>query len=194
MATVTVEAALGFQPLPQPPVIRFIHALAGQVFFPLALTIAVCTSDAWIRMPKQAASNKWLSSLTRITPFVVFAQIVLRTLFRHGALGLGPHLLGAFMAIAFVMGLAFPVISRPEFDALQAAARTFLTIACIQILLGFALFTMEAMEADPEYTILVTMIHTAIATVTLAATATMAVLIRRACLSPKSETVLASFD
>ena len=190
-AAIAIQAVLGLQPLPQPPVIRIAHALVGQLFFPLVLTMAVGTSNLWARLPTETARSQWLWSLTKIAPFVVFGQVVLGTLFRHGALGVGPHILGAFVAVICITGMGLPVVSRPELVVLHTPTRIFLAIAAVQVLLGFALFMMEIVDADPGFTILITMIHSAIATLTLAGTASMAVLIRRACLFPRPEAVLA---
>jgi heme A synthase len=184
LAIVALQTVLGFQPLPQPPAVRVLHTLAGQLFFPLTLAMAVCTSEAWGGTQKRTQSSSWLWSLSRIAPFVVFAQVVLGALFRHGALGLGPHLLGAFVMVFFVLGLGLPVITRAEYRDLHTAARVFLTVAHVQVLLGLTLFIMQIMEAAPEYEILFTIIHAAMATLTLAATTTLAALIRHASYLP----------
>ena len=179
LGAVGVQAIIGMQPLPQPPALRIVHAIVAQLFFPMTCVLAVCTSPNWGTPPKPAEAGAFLTFLTRCTPAVVLAQVALGTLFRHGALGVGPHLLGAFLAAFFILGLALPVIYRPEHSSLHLAARCFLTIASVQVFLGLALFSMESMDVAPSAVILVTIIHAATGALTLAATVVAAVLIRR---------------
>jgi len=185
VAGVAVEAVLGFQPLPQAPAVRIAHAFIAQLFFPLTVTIAALTSQAWKPHPAPMDGAGILQLAAKLTPFVVLAQVVLGTLFRHGALGVGLHLIGAFVVVLFMLGMALPVIYGPEYRALQIAAKLFLAIASVQVFLGLALFTMQSMDLDPAAMILLTMIHAAVAALTLAATIMLALLIRRDVCAPK---------
>ena len=115
----------------------------------------------------------------KITPFVVLGQVALGTLFRHGALGIGLHLIGAFLVALFMLAMALPVVYGPEYRALQLAAKLFLGAASVQVFLGLALFSMQSMDVDPAAMIMVTMVHAAMAALTLSATVMLAVLIRR---------------
>jgi len=179
LAAVAVEAALGFLPLPQAPAVRIAHAFIAQLFFPLTVTIAAITSSAWKPHPSPMEGAGVLQLAARLTPFAVLAQVALGTLFRHGALGIGLHLIGAFLVVLFMLGMALPVIYGPEYRALQVAAKLFLAIASVQVFLGLALFSMQSMDVDPAAMILITMIHAAVAALTLAATVMLALLIRR---------------
>jgi heme A synthase len=183
LAAVAGQALLGLQPLPQPPAVRIAHAFVAQIFFPLTIVIALCTSAGWEKLSKPVETGAFLRLFTGCTPVLVLAQVVLGTLFRHGALGVGPHLIGAFVFASSILCLALPVIYRPEHHSLHLAARCFLAIASAQVFLGLALFSMQSMNLDPPVVILVTMIHAAIGALTLAATVTMAVLIRRSILA-----------
>src|SRR5579871_3703111 len=190
LAALGVQAIIGLQPLPQPPALRIVHAIVAQLFFPMACVLAVCTSAGWGTPPKPVESGAFLTVLTGCTPAVVLAQVALGTLFRHGALGVGPHLIGAFLVAFFILGLALPVIYRAEHSSLHLAARCFLTIASVQVFLGLALFSMQSMNVDPSAVILMTIIHATTGALTLAATVVMAVLIRRSIrVATKSATV-----
>lgn len=180
VAAVAAQAIIGFQPLPQPPALRIVHTIVGQLFFPLVLSLAICTSPSSNKPAGAVNSGAMLRFLTGCTPVVVLAQVALGTLFRHGAMGVGPHLVGAFFAAFFVLGLALPVMYRPEHSAQQTAARCFLAIASLQVFLGLALFSMVSMDVDPSSVILVMIIHGGTGALTLAATVVMAVLIRHA--------------
>jgi len=179
LAMVAVEAGLGVLPLPQAPAVRIAHASIAQLLFPLTVAMAALTSIRWKPRPAPMDGAGVLLLCARITPFVVLGQVILGTLFRHGALGVGLHLIGAFLVMLFMLGLALPVIYGPPFPALQLAAKLFLAAASVQVFLGMALFSMQSMDVDPAVMIVVTMTHAAVAALTLAATIMLAVLIRR---------------
>ncbi len=179
LAAVVLQAVVGFQPLPQSPAARIAHAGMAQLFFPATMVIAICTSRAWNKPPKRTEGGRPLQMLANSAPIVVLAQVALGTLFRHGAIGVGPHLFGAFVIAFFILGLTLSVIYRPEHSSLHLAARALLTIASAQVFVGLALLSMQSMDVDPPVVILMTMIHAATGALTLAATVTMAVLIRR---------------
>jgi heme A synthase len=189
LAVVAVEAALGFLPLPQPPAVRIAHAFLAQLFFPLTVAIAALSSTGWKPHPAPMEAAGPLLLCARITPIVVLAQVALGTLFRHGALGIGPHLIGAFLVALFMLAMALPVIYGPEYRGLQLAAKMFLTAASVQVFLGLALFSMQSMDVDPAAMIVVTMVHAGVAGLTLAATIMLAVLIRRDVVRVKDRSV-----
>jgi hypothetical protein len=179
LGLVVVEAGLGLLPLPQAPAVRIAHACIAQLLFPLMVAIAALTSIRWKPHPAPMEGRGVLLLCARVTPVVVLGQVVLGALFRHGAFGVGPHLIGAFVVVLFMLGMALPVIYGPPYPALQLAAKLFLTAASVQVFLGMALFSMQSMDVDPAVMIVVTMTHAAVAALTLAATVMLAVLIRR---------------
>jgi heme A synthase len=179
LGAVIVQAILGLQPLPQAPAVRIVHAFVAQLFFSMTVAMAVCTSRYWESTPKQAEGPSWLLVFCRIVPVLVLLQVALGTLFRHGALGLWPHLLGAFIVTLFILALALPGMYQANHISLRPASTVLLIAITIQVFAGFTLLTMESMDADPVATILTTMIHAASGAITLAATVITAVLIRR---------------
>jgi hypothetical protein len=184
IAAVAFEAVVGLQPLPQPPALRITHAATAELLFSAIVVIAVCTG--WAEPPKRAEGSSFLRFLGNAAPIVVLAQVALGTLFRHGVLGVGPHLIGAFVIAFFILGVTLSVIYKPEHSELHLAARSLLTIASVQVFVGLTLFSMQSMDVDPGLVILVTMIHAATGALTLAATVVMAILIRRHVYVPDS--------
>lgn len=185
LAAVTFQAAVGFQTLPQAPAVRITHAAIAQLFFSATVFLAVCTSSTRREPVKRREGSSTLRILAASAPVVVLAQVALGTLFRHGALGIGPHLIGAFVIAFFILGVTMMVIYKPEHSSLHLPARGLLTIAAVQVFVGLALFSMQSMDVDPAAVILVTMIHGATGALTLAATVLMAALIRRAVYVPR---------
>jgi hypothetical protein len=178
-AAVAVQAWLGLQPIPQPPAVRVAHAFLAQLVFPATVLIAAGTTERRRKATREIERSSGLRLIAVATPVVVLAQVVLGTLFRHGVLEVMPHLLGAFPTVSLILGLALPVIYWPEQHSLHLAARLLVTVAAVQVFLGMALFSMQAMDVDPPVMILVTMVHAATAALTLTATIVLAVLIYR---------------
>jgi heme A synthase len=190
LAAVAVQTILGLQPLPQPPAVRIAHAFAAQLLFPVTVAIAFYTSTAWRKLPKPVDCAPFLRLLAYGTPVVVLAQVALGTLFRHGAVGVGPHLIGAFVVAMVMLGLALPIIYGPESSPLRPVAQLILTVASVQVFLGLALFSIQLMDVDPQVIILVTMIHAADGALTLTGTVMMAAEMHRSSLSSQKSALV----
>lgn len=105
-------------------------------------------------------------------------QVVLGVAFRHGVMGVAPHILWAFV-VAIILVPTLAATLSIEHAGLRQVGITFAVVACAQILLGFSLFIMQAVDADPTLLIVVTAVHATAGAFTLAATVVMALLIRR---------------
>ena len=180
LAIVIVETLLGFITVPQPPAVRFAHASLAQLFFATATAIAVFTSSAGAQVPIIAGGRPSLRILAMITAAIVLGQAALGVAFRHGIIDVIPHVLGALVVAIFVAALAMVLLYRPENEPLRPAGVTLLIITAAQFFIGLALFSMGlAPDIDPEAVIVVTMVHAAVAALTLAATVVAVVLILR---------------
>lgn len=173
-----VQDVMGIEADPLQASVRIFHALLAQLFFSATVAIAVFTSASWDCAPEPAGKAPQLRFLAMAAPVVVMLQIVLGTAFRHGVMGLGPHLLWALFVGIFLIPVIAAIFAtgRPE---LRSAGVALGVIVAVQILLGFTVFTMQAVEADPTVLIVATSIHAAIGSFTLAATVTVAILVRR---------------
>jgi heme A synthase len=169
LAAVTIESLLGLQTAPQSPAVRIGHAFLAQLIFSATAAITVFTSRGWKERPEPVDAPP-LRSLAKIAPALVLVQVSLGVAFRHGAMGVGLHILGAFVVALLVLGLSMSVINRPEHGGLHAAAKLLLIITSVQVFLGLTLFSIGPLDIDPLVTILVTMVHTAVGALTLAMT------------------------
>jgi heme a synthase len=179
-----VECLLGLPPLPQPPALRITHALLAQIFFSSTVALAVFTSPGWQRAAKPVVDASSLRTLAKLAPILALLQASLGVAHRHGAMDVLPHILGALVVVVFILIVTMSVIYKPQHEALRTAAVTLLIITCVQLFLGFALFTMGSLDIDPLVVIVVTMIHTTTAALTLAATVVMAALVWRGVRGP----------
>jgi heme A synthase len=180
LAIAIAETLLGFITVPQPPAVRFTHAFLAQLFFAATVAIAVFTSRAGAQISIVAGGRRSLRILAAITAALVLGQAALGVAFRHGIIDAIPHVLGALVVAIFVAALAMPLLYRPENEPLRPAGATLLSITGVQVFIGLALYSMGlASDIDPEAVIVVTMIHAAVAALTLAATLVTAVPILR---------------
>jgi hypothetical protein len=107
-------------------------------------------------------------------------QGALGVTFRHGVISMMPHVLGALAVAVIVLVLAMTVMYGLEHPVLHSAAVAMLIVTAVQMLLGFLLFSIAfVLQTDPVIVICASMIHTAAAAVTLAATVVMVLLIWR---------------
>ena len=173
--------ALQSDPIPAP--VRLAHTLIGQLFFSTTVVIAVLTSKNWnqstkpVDKPVENASR--LRFLTSTTAALVLLQVSLGAAFRHGVIEGLPHILGA-LVVAVFLGPAMAVVFRTGDPALRSAGIALTMAACLQILLGFTLLTMEAFDdIDPVAVIVATTAHVALGACTLAAAVVTAILVRR---------------
>ncbi len=174
--------ALESDPLPVP--VRIAHSLLGQLFFSATVAIAVFTSRSWNQVPKPMLDGSRLRFLATTTAALVLLQVTLGAAFRHGVTGGLPHILGA-LVVAVFLGPAMTAILRTETPEVRSAAIALIMLTTVQLLLGFALLTMQSFDdIDPLVVIIATTAHVAIGAFTLAAAAITAILIRRATAKP----------
>ena len=108
---------------------------------------------------------------------LVLAQAALGVAFRHGVLDVTLHVLGALIVVIFVVALALSVLYRAGHEPLRPAGVTLLIITALQVFLGLVLFSITFADIDPGIVIILTIVHTATAALTLAATMVTAVLV-----------------
>jgi heme A synthase len=181
LAVVTAEGLLGFITGPQPPAVRFAHALLAQLFFATTVVVAAFTSRAGAQVPMAPGPRGSLRILAMITAFLVLAQTALGVAFRHGIIDVIPHVLGALVVTIFVAAFAMLAIYRHENEPLRSAGATLLIITGVQFFLGLTLYAIGLdADIDPEAVIVVTIVHAAAAALTLAATAVAVALVLRA--------------
>ena len=169
---------VAFESAPLPLLVRIAHSFLGQLFFLATVAIAVVTSESWNQIGGPVEDASRVRFLATTTAALVLLQVILGTAFRHGVIGVLPHILGA-LVVAVCLGPALATILRTENHAVRSAAIALIMLATVQILLGFALLTIESLDTDPRVVIIITTVHVVVGACTLAAATTTAILIRR---------------
>jgi hypothetical protein len=178
-----VQDLVAFESNPIPAPVRVAHALLGELFFSAVVVVAVFTSKNWSQDPKDGEklveNAPRLRFLTTTTASLVLLQITLGAAFRHRVIEGLPHILGALVVAVFLC-LAMAVVFRTEHAKLRSAGIALTMAGCIQILLGFALLTMQSFDdLDPLVVIIATTAHLILGALTLAAAVVTAILVRQ---------------
>jgi heme a synthase len=185
LAAVIVQGLLGGLTvlLLLPPAVSVSHACLAQLFFSTTVAIAVFTSRSWHEEREMVNDygSPPLRSLVIAGPVLVLAQIALGASFRHGAIGVMAHVVGAMVvALALLILGAFVLHQFPEHPTLRPAAVTMLAITLVQVALGIEAYWTRLQALDkPLPMVIATVAHVATGALTMASTVVLAILVRR---------------
>jgi cytochrome c oxidase assembly protein subunit 15 len=188
--TVICQAILGGLTvlLFQPPAVSTAHATVAQTFFCIAVAIALFTGRKWVEEQPRVEFDPRrpsLFTLTLLSIFVLYVQLILGGMFRHHGMSWWPHVLNAII-VAFV--LAWTVIRAlavySQIDAVRRPAILVLALLITQLCLGFAAFLTRVAwgrdAAQPELPMVVsTVAHVAVGALLLATTVVLAIQVWR---------------
>ncbi len=188
--TVIAQATLGGLTvlLFQPPWISTAHATVAQTFFCIAVSIALFTGRKWVEEQTRVefdTRRPALFTLTLLSIFVLYVQLILGGMFRHHGMSWWPHVANAVI-VAFVLAwTAIRAISAySKIDAVRRPAIVMLSLLITQLCLGFAAFLTRVAwgrsAAQPELPMVVsTVMHVAVGAILLATTVVLAIQVRR---------------
>src|SRR6266850_1349908 len=171
-----------------PPIVSSAHAAMAQTFFCIAVSIAVFTGRGWVEEhPRVEVDQRHpsLFTLTLLSIFVLYAQLILGAMFRHNGLSWWPHVVNAGVVAIVLSWTSIRAISvYPHIDAVRRPAITMLSLMVGQLCLGFLAFITRVMwgrdAAQPELPMIVsTVIHVAVGALLLATTVILAIQVWR---------------
>ena len=171
-----------------PPAVSSAHAALAQTFLCIAVAIALFTGQRWVEeQPRVEVDQRRpsLFTLTLLSIFVLYVQLLLGAMFRHHGLSWWPHVTHA-VVVAFV--LAWTAIRAltvyPNIEAVRRSAIMMLSLVIAQLCLGFTAFlTRVAWGHDavqPELPMVIsTVAHVAVGALLLATTVILAIQVWR---------------
>ncbi len=171
-----------------PPAVSSAHAALAQTFFCIAVSIALFTGQRWVEEQPRVEFDQRrpsLFTLTLLSIFVLYVQLLLGAMFRHHGLSWWPHVTHA-VVVSFV--LAWTAIRAltvyPNIDAVRRPAIMMLSLVIAQLCLGFTAFlTRVAWGHDavqPELPMVIsTVAHVAVGALLLATTVILAIQVWR---------------
>lgn len=167
-----------------PPPISSAHAALAQTFFCLAVAMAIFTGQKWIEEQPRIEFDQRrpsLFTLTLLSIFVLYVQLILGAMFRHHGMGWWPHV-GHAVVVSFVLAWtavrALTVYSNVE--AIRRPAITMLSLVIAQLCLGFTAFLTRVSwghdAVQPELPMVIsTVTHVAVGALLLATTVVLAI-------------------
>jgi heme a synthase len=171
-----------------PPAISSAHAALAQTFFCIAVAIAVFTGRRWVEeVPKVELDSRRpsLITLSLLSIFVLYVQLILGAMFRHHGMSWWPHVVNApvvALVLTWTAVRALAVYSKIE--AVRRPAILLLGLLITQLCLGFVAFlTRVAWGRDavqPELPMVMsTVAHVAVGALLLATAVVLAIQVWR---------------
>ncbi len=179
LGTIIVQGILGGLTVLRflPPAISTAHAAVGQTFFCIAVAIALFTGRRWVEQDAPAevdTRHPRLLTLTLLSVFVLYVQLVLGGMFRHHGMSWLPHVVNAAVVAVVLSWTSIRALTQfPGLAAIRRPAVMMLALLITQLCLGFAAFlTRVAWGRDavqPELPMVVsTVAHVAVGALLLA--------------------------
>lgn len=190
LGTVITQAILGGLTvlLFQPPWVSSAHAAVGQTFFCIAVAIAIFTGRRWVEEVPQIefdSRRPSLVTLTLLSIFVLYVQLILGAMFRHHGMSWWPHVVNAAV-VAFVLTWT-AIRTLSQFSKIEAVRRPAIILASLmiaQLCLGFIAFLTRVAwgrnAVQPETPMVVsTVAHVAVGALLLATAVILAIQVWR---------------
>lgn len=188
--TVIVQAVLGGLTvlLFQPPAVSTAHAAVAQTFFCLAVAIAVFTGRRWVEEQPRVEFDQRrpsLFTLTLLSIFVLYVQLILGGMFRHHGMSWWPHVLNA-VVVSFVLAWTAvrALTASSQIEAVRRPAILMLSLLIAQLCLGFTAFLTRVAwgrtAVQPELPMVIaTVAHVAVGALLLATAVILAIQVWR---------------
>jgi cytochrome c oxidase assembly protein subunit 15 len=167
-----------------PPAVSSAHAALAQTFFCIAVAMALFTGRKWVEEhPRVEFDSRTpsLFTLTLLSIFVLYVQLILGAMFRHHAISWWPHVANSVIVLIVLGWTAVRALSvYSSVEAVRRPAILMLSLVIAQLCLGFTAFlTRVAWGKDsiqPELPMVMsTVAHVAVGALLLATTVILAV-------------------
>lgn len=171
-----------------PPAVSSAHAALAQTFFCIAVLIALFTGPRFLEEVPQVdpdTRRPTLVTLTLLSIFVLYVQLILGAMFRHHGLSWWPHVVHAAVVCVVLTWTAVRALSLySRIEAVRRPAIMVLALLITQLCLGFAAFLTRVAwghdAAQPELPmVMATVAHVALGALLLATVVVLAVQVWR---------------
>jgi heme a synthase len=190
LCTFITQATLGGMTVRffQPPWLSTAHATVAQTFFCIAVAIALFTGRKWVEEPPHVEFDSHrpsLFTLTLLSIFVLYVQLILGGMFRHHGMSWWPHVLNAVVVSSVLAWTAIRAISvYSNIDAVRRPAIVMLSLLITQLCLGFTAFLTRVAwgqgAVQPELPMVAsTVAHVAVGALLLATAVVLAIQVWR---------------
>ncbi len=170
-----------------PPAVSSAHAALAQTFFCIVVAIVLFTGRRWVEEQPRAELDQRrpaLFTLTLLSIFVLYVQLILGAMFRHHGLSWWPHVINAGVVAIVLSWTAVRAISvYPHVEAVRRTAVAMLGLMVAQLCLGFLAFITRVTwgsNAQSEMPMVIsTVVHVAVGALLLATAVVLAIQVWR---------------
>jgi heme a synthase len=171
-----------------PPAISSAHAALAQTFFCLTVAVAMFTGKKWVEeVPKVDfdVRRPSLITLTLLSIFVLYVQLILGAMFRHHGMSWWPHVVHAAVVAFVLTWTAIRALAQfSKIEAVRKPAILMLGLLITQLCLGFTAFLTRVSwgkdAVQPELPMVVsTVAHVAVGALLLATAVVLAIQVWR---------------
>ncbi|MDQ1390229.1 MAG: heme a synthase [Acidobacteriaceae bacterium] len=172
----------------QPPAVSTAHATVAQTFFCIAVAIALFTGRKWVEEQPRVEFDQRrpnLSTLTWLSIFILYVQLILGGMFRHHGMSWWPHVVNAVVVTFLLSWTAVRAVSvYSNIEAVRRPAIIMLSLLITQLCLGFTAFLTRVAwgrsAVQPELPMVAaTVAHVAVGALLLATTVVLAIQVWR---------------
>ncbi len=178
-----------------PPSTAILHACAAQIFLSLTAALAALTSPAWQgqSLALEDSGRPSLRLLAAVVPMGVIAQTSLGAAYRHGILGIMPHVIGAIVVTGLVLLVSLiTLVQYGEQKAVAKPAKRLLVITLHQVVLGVLAYIARIITGGASHpgllVLTVGVAHVAVGALTMAASVILAIQVWRNVHAPEPVT------
>ena len=171
-----------------PPPVSSAHAALAQTFFCLNVAVAVFTGRRWVEEVTEIEFDRRrpsLITLTLLSIFVLYVQLILGAMFRHHGLSWWPHSAHAIVVAFVLTWTAIRALSQfSKIEAVRRPAILMLGLLITQLCLGFLAFLTRVEwgkdAVQPELPMVIsTVAHVAVGALLLATAVVLAIQVWR---------------
>ncbi|HET7208250.1 MAG TPA: COX15/CtaA family protein [Terriglobales bacterium] len=171
-----------------PPAVSSAHAAVAQTFFCIAVVIALFSGQRWVEEQPRVefdSNRPSLFTLTLLSIFVLYVQLILGAMFRHHGMSWWPHVLNAGIVSFVLAWTAIRALSAyGQIEAVKRPAILMLGLLITQLCLGFLAFLTRVawghVAVQPELPMIIsTVAHVAVGTLLLATAVVLAIQVWR---------------
>lgn len=171
-----------------PPAVSSAHAALAQTFFCIAVVIALFTGRHWVEEVPRVEFDQQrpsLVTLTLLSIFVLYVQLILGAMFRHKGMSWWPHVLNAAIVALVLTWTAIRALSQySKIEPVRRPAITLLSLLIGQLCLGFVAFLTRVAwghdASQPELPMVIsTVAHVAVGALLLATAVILAIQVWR---------------
>jgi heme A synthase len=176
LVIVLAEIGLGHAAGKASQIVSLLHAFLAPILLASVAALTFAISPAWRREPVMIQDRGWppLRGLAKTAVVFVVLQVALGAAFRHGAIGVLYHIVGALFVVLTLLTFVVCLTTMADHPTLGPAAITLLVITFLQVFLGLTVVVMSDQALANLAGLLVGAAHVTLASLILAATVLVA--------------------